>query len=113
MGCVAIPELHDGFVQAHILPFLELVRGGTWSVGYRQWPPGPPWERQRTRRWGQHTFSNVAFLNFVLWWSQSDSAALPLDARRPMTHAGREAPDKNVTCDSSQWAATSQQESRG
>jgi hypothetical protein len=25
-----------GFVQAHVLPFLELVRRGTWSVGYRQ-----------------------------------------------------------------------------
>jgi hypothetical protein len=24
---------------------LELVCGGTRSSGYRQWPPGPPWER--------------------------------------------------------------------
>jgi hypothetical protein len=35
---------------------LELVRGGTRSSGYRQWPPGPPRERLRTRGWGQHHF---------------------------------------------------------
>jgi hypothetical protein len=23
---------------------LEIVRGGTRSTGYQQWPPGPPWE---------------------------------------------------------------------
>jgi hypothetical protein len=37
-GHMAVPEL------AFCLN-LELVRGGTRSSGYRQWPPGPPWER--------------------------------------------------------------------
>jgi hypothetical protein len=35
---------------------LKLVYGGTRSVGYRQWPPGPPLETLRTHRWGQHIF---------------------------------------------------------
>jgi hypothetical protein len=35
---------------------LKLVRRGTRSLGYRQWPPGPPRERMRTRGWGQHAF---------------------------------------------------------
>jgi hypothetical protein len=25
----------------------SLIHGGTWSVGYRQWPPGPPQERRQ------------------------------------------------------------------
>jgi hypothetical protein len=33
---------------------LSLVHGGTQSVGYKQCPPGPPRERQRTHRWGQY-----------------------------------------------------------
>jgi hypothetical protein len=32
---------------------LELVCGGTRSSRYRQRPSDPPWERLRTRRWGQ------------------------------------------------------------
>jgi hypothetical protein len=35
---------------------LKLVRGGTQSSGYQQWPPGPPRERMRTYGWGQHPF---------------------------------------------------------
>jgi hypothetical protein len=45
---------------------LSLMRGGTWSAGYRQWPPGPPQERQRTRKWDQYLFPRAAFTIFVL-----------------------------------------------
>jgi hypothetical protein len=40
---------------------LKLVRGGTRSSGYRQWPPGPPRERMRTHVWGQHPFPTQPF----------------------------------------------------
>jgi hypothetical protein len=42
------PELGGG---SHCLD-LKVVREGTRSSGYRQWPPGPPRERLRTRGWG-------------------------------------------------------------
>jgi hypothetical protein len=40
---------------------LKLVRGGTQSSGYRQWPPGPPRERMRTYGWSQHPFPAQPF----------------------------------------------------
>jgi hypothetical protein len=40
------PELWDMWWRVDARPTygpnLELVRGGIRSVGYRQWPPGPP-----------------------------------------------------------------------
>jgi hypothetical protein len=42
---------------------LELVCGGTRSSGYRQWPPGPPRERLRTRRWGQFFGTPLGYLD--------------------------------------------------
>jgi hypothetical protein len=45
---------------------LSLVRRGTWSARYRQWPPGPPRERQRTHRWGQYLFSHATLTIFIL-----------------------------------------------
>jgi hypothetical protein len=47
---------------AHYLD-LELVCGGTRSSGYRQWPPGPPRERLRTRRWGQFFGVSLGYLD--------------------------------------------------
>jgi hypothetical protein len=44
-------------------PDLELVCGGTRSSGYRQWPPGPPRERLRTRRWGQFFGAPLGYLD--------------------------------------------------
>jgi hypothetical protein len=40
---------------------LNLVHGGTRSLGYRQWPLGPPRERLRTHGWGQHPFPAQPF----------------------------------------------------
>jgi hypothetical protein len=40
---------------------LKLVRGGTQSSGYQQWPLGPPRERMRTSGWGQHPFPMQPF----------------------------------------------------
>jgi hypothetical protein len=40
---------------------LKLVRGCTRSSGYQQCPTGPPRERLRTRRWGQHPFPAQPF----------------------------------------------------
>jgi hypothetical protein len=42
-------------VDARLAPCLdlELVYGGTRSLGYRQRPPGPHRERLRIHRWGQ------------------------------------------------------------
>jgi hypothetical protein len=34
-------------------PCLHTVVRGTPDSGYRQWPPGPPQERERVCRWGQ------------------------------------------------------------
>jgi hypothetical protein len=45
---------------------LSLVRKGTRSAGYRQCPPGPPRERQRTHKWGQYLFLHTALTIFVL-----------------------------------------------
>jgi hypothetical protein len=45
---------------------LGLVRRGTRSVWYQQWPPGPPRERQGTYRWRQYLFPHVAFTIFSL-----------------------------------------------
>jgi hypothetical protein len=45
---------------------LSLVRRGTQSAEYLQWPLGPPWERERTHRWGQYLFPSIAFTIFVL-----------------------------------------------
>jgi hypothetical protein len=40
---------------------LKLIREGTRSSGYQQWPPGPPRERLRTYGWGQHPFPAQPF----------------------------------------------------
>jgi hypothetical protein len=45
---------------------LSLAHRGTQSIAYRQWPPGPPWERERTRGWGQYLFPRTALMIFVL-----------------------------------------------
>jgi hypothetical protein len=45
---------------------LELVCGGTRSSGCRQRPPGPPWERLRTRRSGQFFGVPLGYLIFLL-----------------------------------------------
>ena len=44
-------------------PCPEAVGGGTPAPGYRQWPPGPPRERLRTRRWGH--YRDLASINLV------------------------------------------------
>jgi hypothetical protein len=54
-GHMAASELSLAGGRSHCLD-LKLVRGGTRSSGYRQWPPGPPRERLRIREWGQHHF---------------------------------------------------------
>jgi hypothetical protein len=46
---------------------LELIHGGNWSVGYRQWPPGPPQERLRTHRWGQLFDAPLGYLKLFTW----------------------------------------------
>jgi hypothetical protein len=48
-----------------------LVHGGTRSLRYRQWPPGPPRERMRTRWWGQHPFPAQPFCVFICWDSEA------------------------------------------
>jgi hypothetical protein len=45
---------------------LSLVRRGTWSTGYRQWPSDPPRERQQTHRWVQYLFPRAILMIFVL-----------------------------------------------
>jgi hypothetical protein len=50
---------------------LKLARGGTRSSGYRQWPPGPPRERMRSRGWGQTSFPRAAFLSLYVLGFQS------------------------------------------
>jgi hypothetical protein len=49
------------------LSCLEVVHGDIRSAGYRQWPPDPPWGRQRTHRWGQHLFSPRSFSEISSW----------------------------------------------
>jgi len=46
-----------------VSPCPDAVGGGTPVPGYRQWPPGPPRERLRTRRWGH--YCDLASINLV------------------------------------------------
>jgi hypothetical protein len=46
---------------------LDLVSGGTWFAGYRQWPPGPPWGRLRARGWGQIFGTALNYFEFFAW----------------------------------------------
>jgi hypothetical protein len=61
------PELQLVWQRVNTCPApcldLELVCGGTRSSGYRQWPPGPPRERLRTRRWGQFFGAPLGYLD--------------------------------------------------
>jgi hypothetical protein len=58
-------------MDAHTAPCLdlELICRGTQSSEYRQRPLGPPWERLRTRRWGQ--FFGAPLSYFELFIRQS------------------------------------------
>jgi hypothetical protein len=90
---------------------LMLVRGGTRSSGYRQWPLGPPQERLRTRGCGQHPFPAHPFSVFIRW----DSEAAVQHDRYVATHDSRGRCDarRTVTRCSSTWAVTAQRESCG
>jgi hypothetical protein len=53
--CARRWEPQDTRACAHVFPFifdLKLIRGGTRSSGYRQWPPSPPQERLQSLGWG-------------------------------------------------------------
>jgi hypothetical protein len=47
--------------------------------GYRQWPRGPPRERQRTRRWGHHLTMLRGYFERVYWQSKRWSAPDAMD----------------------------------
>jgi hypothetical protein len=55
-------------MHALLLVFdLELECGGTRSSGYRQWPPGSPRERLRTRKWVQLFGAPLSYLELFTW----------------------------------------------
>jgi hypothetical protein len=57
---------------------LMLVRGGTWSAGYRLWHLGPPQERYQTRWWAHH----IGAPDAVNAWSHSiGNGSVPLMPR--------------------------------
>jgi hypothetical protein len=39
---------------------------GTRSVVYRQWPPGPPWEKSRTHRWVHLVSAPLSVLELLI-----------------------------------------------
>jgi hypothetical protein len=59
------PRPHDTWMcvsgRLALRLYLELIRRGTRSAGYRQWPLGPRRERQQTCGWGQHLFPTLLF----------------------------------------------------
>jgi hypothetical protein len=72
------PELQLAWQGVYTRPApcldLELVCGGTWFSGYRQWPSGPPRERLRTRRWGQFFGAPIGYLDL---FTRQSTTGLP------------------------------------
>jgi hypothetical protein len=76
LPCARRREPQDKRACEPVLPFvfdLKLVSGGIRSLGYRQWPLGPPRERLRTLGWGQHP-SPCSLSQFCTLGFQSDGA---------------------------------------
>jgi hypothetical protein len=92
---------------------LELVHGGTWSSGYRQWLLGPPRERLRTRGWGQHPSPcNLSELCTLEFRSSGAVRRIRSGPRFTWDVAMFGAPSGTVTRCSSPWAVTVQLKSR-
>jgi hypothetical protein len=67
-GALPIREAGSGAV-GHVvvrLPCLGIkpVCGGTWSIGFRQWPPGPPRRGNETASGANISFPHPTFLRF-------------------------------------------------